>query len=236
MSTRATATVSATAECSFDDCDDTVPEHGGVRGQYCSRDCRYRDVAAGLLETIRYDHRFCASCYRQIREVYPPGRRLNSRHVYADGPDDPAAEMNEIPEWAVGYAVPLPGTEPGLSESLRPRNPTEGDWETVPDDSEHLRMVCQCGATHHQTVDRPLPLDELMDTAKRLSGTLDALLSEEKHDWHHNRDTLLNEVREIKSDPETNGELSDQRILIDALAEAIMGAKPYQDHANRRDN
>lgn len=217
------------AECAYEHCDEHVPPGEGYdeADTLCSADCKYRRVARGLLQDIKYDHRFCASCHRKIRDVYPPGRRFGSKHVIADSENDETATMTEIPECAVGYAVPRPGTQRGLSEHLEPRDPTHGDWEMQPSDDDHLRQICECGAGHHQTRDRPLPLGDLMDAGKHLSSTLDERLSEDKHSYLHDRDVLLDEIRERKTDPDNHG-TPDQQILINSLAEAIMAAKPYR--------
>jgi len=49
-----------------------------VRG-FCSLDCFHRAKGAKALSEIRRDHRFCATCFRQIKEIEtPPAWKVDS--------------------------------------------------------------------------------------------------------------------------------------------------------------
>lgn len=209
-----------TDECAYIGCSE---DSGHDRyPKYCSVDCRYFDKSYGILQTIFYDHRFCSNCYRKIRNVYPPGRRLDSSEVYADDEDDDSASMTSIPEWAIGYADPTPDTVRGEREELRPRDPIAGDWKHEPSDRIGVRNVCKCGATHHQTVERPTKKSSLLEHATRLSDTVSELLNEGELSLHHDRETLLSHTRERKTDPDDHS--PDQYILTEALGYAILDA------------
>jgi len=59
-------------ECKYPDCD----EFGNVwefrHGKYCSSECDTRHEGRQALNEIRYDHRRCFTCFRELKTVNPP--------------------------------------------------------------------------------------------------------------------------------------------------------------------
>lgn len=43
---------------------------------FCSTECRYRHKGENVLRNIRFDHRFCSTCYRQLRDIEKPPDEL----------------------------------------------------------------------------------------------------------------------------------------------------------------
>ena len=209
-------------------CESIYDERDGFTHEYCSKTCESRDTARDLRMGLYYDHRYCCNCYRKIREVYPPARLASSSEViYKGDPDeDPAAFIRtDVPDCAIGHAYPTPHTADGLAESMAPLDPTNDEWSHEPTDHVHERAICECGVTHHQTIQWGMSKRNAIERAKRLSDALDARLAEEKHEYHHDRDTLLDEVRARKSDPDH--QRADEQIFEYALAEAICASTPY---------
>jgi predicted Fe-S protein YdhL (DUF1289 family) len=44
----------------------------GYDAQYCSEECYHKQQGQNLLNNIKYDHRFCFGCMRQLKEVSRP--------------------------------------------------------------------------------------------------------------------------------------------------------------------
>jgi len=58
--------------CNFPDCDDTFTPSSSVAGSFCSKECAARDRGRRILNLLRYDHRFCWSCWRERKEIEQP--------------------------------------------------------------------------------------------------------------------------------------------------------------------
>ena len=61
--------------CEHRDCNEEVPEPNLVRGQYCSLACADRADGQTVIDHLRRDHRFCATCLRPRKVVYRPADR-----------------------------------------------------------------------------------------------------------------------------------------------------------------
>jgi hypothetical protein len=59
-------------ECHFADCDERRTPHSSVAGSFCSPECAARHEGRQFLRAVRYDHRFCRSCWRQRKEIERP--------------------------------------------------------------------------------------------------------------------------------------------------------------------
>jgi hypothetical protein len=206
----ATAPAPDVQQCAYHDCDG-----GGRRdAQYCSPECRTRHAARQILRTLRWDHRVCASCHRKVRDVFPPGRSPTSSDRH-----------KPIPECAIGRAYPTPDTQAAITETFGAVVDERGAVTIAPRDGlASAGVACDCGATHHATLTRPLPLDRMMAVAKRLSDRVTMLLHEGEHEFQHDRDVLLDRVRAEKEDPDIR--FDDQGIFERALGDAILAATP----------
>lgn len=71
-----TAPRSDTYECDRRDCEETFTKATAVRGSFCSSTCYYRHRGAGALKEVDADHKFCSSCFQQVKTVERPGEAL----------------------------------------------------------------------------------------------------------------------------------------------------------------
>lgn len=68
-----------TYEC--DHCQTATAVSALVAGSYCSSDCYYRAKGARLLSKIKSDHRFCATCFKQLKEIDRPPEQWIDDHM-----------------------------------------------------------------------------------------------------------------------------------------------------------
>lgn len=222
--------------CNYPHCDEEYNAMAETpHAPFCSEACSDRAVAWGLLKDVNKDRRFCASCYRQIRERELPGRFMGSSKVRAGvyyqqregrqypirtkDPDDPAAFFRADANrkmFAKPREVPTKNTVRGAGERLSTSDPSRHNYQSAYDPTD---VMCKCGAQEHDDVERPVKLKVLVtEYAPRLSDVITQRREEGEHDIEHDRNDFLDAVRERKSDP---SHTSDQLVLINALAEAI---------------
>lgn len=174
-------------QCDRSSCDATYPAGGGNRG-YCSPRCWSIATAADLIRGIRFDHTFCASCFRRLRTVIPPGRAATSTDRYKD-----------VPECAIGWAIPENHTITGDGEILQSTRTLFG-MEMVPSDQTTRRRVCSCGVTHHATVERAtLSKAECHHHVTRLHDALEDRRDRGAHEYDVDLDALRAAVLTLKS-------------------------------------
>lgn len=99
-----------------------------VRGSFCSTACfdrhKQRKHARDILATIRKDHRFCGTCFRQTKEV-----------------EKPPSERWGLPDCVIGF-------------EYRTEHADEGEKTVATDEYGHESLVgfgqtCECGNTQH---------------------------------------------------------------------------------------
>lgn len=194
-------------QCEF--CDGHYPLGIGFNRRFCHRECKYRSIARDLLTKIKYDHRYCRSCFRKLKEVTPPTLTKKS-----------AQQGKTIPDCATGrqayynHAV----------EDFRNVHDTPDD-RSYPSTVLQSRMTCSCPVNHHAVVDRPaggLSKDDAIQHTVRLTDALDALYDEQAHDVEYDTDVLFSFVKRAKSRPGLQGR--DDEILRNGLALAIREA------------
>ena len=224
-------------ECNYPHCDESYNAADTPTSPFCSETCKWRATALGIFEDINHDKRFCANSYHQIAEAEEKGRFMRSSKVRAEvyyqsrenrqypirtkNPEDPFAYFRDDDnrDAAATMYVPTKHTirgDGGQREVALSDPHPDSDWTPANSSSA---TYCVCGVEHHRTVDRPVKLDPLMEHAKRLSSVVAKLHAEGNHEYEHDRDTLLDTVREQKTDPTDH--TPDQHILINAIAEAI---------------
>lgn len=191
-------------QCEF--CDGYYPHSIGFNRRFCRRDCKYRSIARDLLTKIKFDHRYCASCYRKLKTISPPTLTEKS-----------ARKGKPIPDAAIGRQNYHDHAVPDV------RNVSRGSAEhSYPSVIPEVRMTCSCPVNHHTTVDRPtggLSKSDAIQHTDRLTDTLDALYEEQVHDTEYDTDVLFSFVKQAKSRPGLQGR--DQEILRNGLALAI---------------
>lgn len=197
-------------QCDHENCDEVYDTTTTATSPFCSRDCIRRAKAWGLLKHILKDRRYCANCYRQIRDVEEPGRLMRSRKVIA------RTYYREKPHLARPIRTKDPNDPHGRFREDVPSNATT--WEVSgPDTSDDT--ACKCGCTDHDTVNRPVDSQTLMDYGKRLADVANAVSEDRDYPYRIDRDEFLDSVRARKTDPANHQ--PDQRILEHAMADAL---------------
>jgi hypothetical protein len=190
--------VPKTYECARDECENTCDEVTSVEGSYCSRRCYQLERGRKLLNLIEHDHRFCAGCYHQLKEIERPPveMRVNIGPVAHDVPADTWKNC------LVGYEYV---TEHGeLGQRTRTRTGAQmhvdagdGSGPVAPADQRTMAgVVCECGTT--DTRDTYVRDSELVATetaARRLCDVLEMLGHEGQHDATIHAPTLLETVQ-----------------------------------------
>lgn len=198
--------------------------------------------AETIIETIRHGdplnphdsgHRFCANCHIQLREIEPPkpereffdrwggdwsysetrGLDVTNAYVrYEDSPETAAA--------SIGRAYPTQHTQHGEVDRPSSIRPGESIVSTG--------LICECGATRHTQIERPVPKHQAVRFARNLSKSVDTLrlqaknasrdeLADRAEAWKHSRDVLVETVRRLKS----RGDMKGKPIFTAALAVAL---------------
>lgn len=213
--TTSTETLSPTEACECDLCETEYVLRDGYSRRFCSDICFWKGAANVALNALLNDHRYCNNCYRKIRDVEPPGRRLGS------------SDLNKpVPECAIGRAGFEPHTRRALAESYDRADPVNGEWHfepVVPETATQAtteKRICACGACHYRTVHRKAFSESQLKThAERLSKAIAALYDERKHEFDHSRDLLLEAVLSAKEKPEN--QFRDRTLLRNGLATSM---------------
>lgn len=112
------------------------PRPGGR--SFCSASCRRQHeretVARDILHHIEHDHRFCATCFRQVKEIEEP---TNASLLGVEG--------IHSTESVIGYEHPTEHADRG--ELTDQRCVDEDDPRVVERDLVRRGVICECGAT-----------------------------------------------------------------------------------------
>ena len=223
-------------------CDDEFLRDDGYSSNYCSAKCRYNAAAHGILKTIRFDHRFCGSCFRKLKEVHDPPPD--------DSPKKMSQKFSDFDRWGKWHSDECVGGYTGQEEPFDDvynwgvgeefgTDPTENDWTPVPTGYESRTKVCECGVSHHTTVAygarksaddiknfrQNLSKSELNRRADRMVDAINQLFVEGEHDWQFNRAALFAKIESMKTHDELCNAGVDYDILEWALGFAILKAR-----------
>ena len=200
-------------------CEGHYPHSGdrtyGLNRRFCRLRCKYLNIADSLLKDVKHDHRHCASCYRQLKEVEPPAVSKKSAELGRSPPD-----------CATGKQTYHDHCEHDLRDDYREGEPTDG--RVFPSVDLRERMTCECPANHHSVV-RELPSDaewtkrEAIKHTKRLVDVLDNLDERGVHSTDFDAGVLFGFVRKAKSTPSAQGR-DDREVLRRGLSLAIQEA------------
>lgn len=142
-------------------CDYTGPDAHQM-GSYCSTDCQNRSKGENLLESVVYDHRYCASCFTQLKNV----RRAKESH----------------PDCFIGFQYLSGDTLKGEKHVRLPGN--HDQQERVIE--SHGTICGNCGATNHADTylrENGLLDDEYSEVAKRLFHAIGEFRKEGQHEF-----------------------------------------------------
>jgi len=168
-----------TFECEV--CGTQMTEATSVRGSFCSTACYDRHTerkrARDILATIRKDHRFCGTCFRQTKTIErPPSNRWG------------------LPDCVVGYED---ATE----------HADEGDKTVATDPYGHETVVghgliCECGNTHHPQVESVIRDRFALEVGSWLLAAIGELRAEGKVEATIDDDRLFDALIDRDTDHE----------------------------------
>jgi len=205
-----------TFECSRDGCDEEFEEGEDVMGSFCSRVCWYQHKGAGPLRKIKHDHRWCASCFKPIKEVEPPSEewqdcRTDKRalaldngarfraNAAADADGQLVLDATACPDTVqptavdavIGTQHPTEHTE--WATDIKPHG--EDNWRLDDDaawrEGHQARWSCQCGNVDPSTQEDALAQAEGGPVLIALLRLLWRLEAEGTIGQHASKDTLF---------------------------------------------
>ena len=113
-------------------CGDGVHEDATVKGSFCSEACWYRHKGHRALDQIASDHRWCATCFRQIKTVIRPP---DSKSVDVEGPIHEGRTDAGPKDVLVGWQFQTEHTAWGLDDV------SDDEYRTL----DRQRWSCKCG-------------------------------------------------------------------------------------------
>lgn len=121
-----------------------------VRGSFCSSECyrshRRQKQAEAILEPIRKNHRFCATCFGRLKEVERPE---GASCVVGPSSHDDWGDAADV---FVGWQYLTETAEVG-EISRHADGDRDGDREVpIVEDGVVTGTICSCGATDHRDV------------------------------------------------------------------------------------
>lgn len=168
-----------TFECEV--CGDQMTAAASVRGSFCSTGCydrhRARKRARDILATIRKDHRFCGTCFRQTKEV-----------------ERPPSDRWGLPDCVIGF-------------EYRTEHADEGEKTVATDEYGHETLVghgivCECGNTQHFQTEQILRDRFALELGYWLLEAVAELKAEDKVEAAIDDEALLDTLVEHDTDHE----------------------------------
>lgn len=142
-------TTRTTRRCSKPDCIETG-EKWEFYKEYCSKQHYFEHTGREALDSLKYDHRICGSCYR-VRAVVSPPRHHSE--WYLEEPKDGTFTLNPE-EDTVDFETF--GQEESYEAAIGRRYPTPNEDESG---------ACLCGTirtTEEHDILRPIELDKVL--------------------------------------------------------------------------
>lgn len=181
MSTTTSPTTEETYECAH--CGGPRRPSTSVAGSFCSTEChrehRREKRAAEVLRELEQDHRWCATCGRQLKEIEAGGCSLVVK---------PSAHQEWTAASDVWVGIQHRTAHADIGEvSLD----TTDDGTVLTDDRVATGTVCECGNTDHRHAEPIIRQRSPFETAHYLGIAVETLRSEGKHDVDVDRQTLI---------------------------------------------
>jgi len=164
-------------------CDDEFAAGTAFHGSYCSAECYYRHKGRDIIRDIKQDHRWCATCFRPLKEVEEPPE---GHSVWVEGPRGRPDE-NVQEDVLVGYQYRTETTEWVVDEQDMPN-------AFLP--LEHSRWGCDCGAVDPSTQSDTLRHVHAETVIDALYACLEQLAAEDNVAHEPSRGALFDALRE----------------------------------------
>lgn len=164
MST-ATPTPPETDVCDHPNCTTHYPPSEGING-HCTHTCATRHRGQRLLNLLRYDHRFCYKCFRQLKTIDKPS---------------PSA-----PECVIGFQYHTHHATTGqITDQL------DEYRELV-----RIGTICRCGQTDHAAREPAIQDQDFRQVVANLYYALETVRQEGQHDHDLDITALAETLRE----------------------------------------
>lgn len=163
---------------------------------YCSKACYYRFKGANVLEEIQRDHKFCATCFRQIKTVARP----DGVEVRTD-PVEHEAAVNEEKNLFIGWQYATKHMEVAEDDlGGINTNPEGHDRLIAPSQVDFTRWSCICGNVDPSNRDEIIEAVEVDEIVPQLYYCLEALHTQGTIDvtpeWSELRSALRDQWRD----------------------------------------
>ena len=163
-------------------CDGPRDAAASVGGSFCSERCLYRHRGEKAIRRIAADHRWCATCFRQVKTTHRPEDRLL----------EDAGVSKHTRSAFIGFQYPTEHATDGVDERPSEHEPYRR--------LEFTRISCQCGA-----VDPGDQHEEIrdLDPKTTLQSLWHCLVTLERDGTLHRRpsqDAYLDALRETNRD------------------------------------
>ncbi|WP_255170117.1 hypothetical protein [Natrononativus amylolyticus] len=169
-------------------------------GSFCSPDCydahRRHKAAANIFETIEHDHRFCGTCFQQLKTVERPSE------IFLSGLEPTTREA------VIGLQFPT-------------KHADYGEKSEIHDGRDLVRTgtICECGNTDHQHQETAIRNRQPFSTGCQLTAAICELQHEGKlsADLEVNLDHLQEAILGQTIPVEEGGVVNIHRALEEAL-------------------
>jgi len=206
MSTTTPTPSEETYECAY--CGSPRRPSTSVAGSFCSIVChrqhRRQKRAGEVLRELKQDHRFCATCGRQLKEIEAGDQSLvvkPSSHQDWTAASDVWVGIQHRTEHAEAGEISLDTTD---------------DPAMLTDDRVATGTTCACGNTDHRHEEPAIRERAPFETAHYLALAVEALRAEGKHDVDIDRHELVDAVTE-QAVPVQDTDIDVQAALADAV-------------------
>lgn len=181
------STVTPTSEsfdCNAPDCNVEYSPASVAHGSYCSNRCYYRHKGADVLRNVAQDQRWCATCFRQVKNIERPSQRLlDSLEPVTARAVIGRQYATETTVWAVD-----------ARDTANPYHPIE-----------HQRWGCECGTVDPSTRSEILAEIDPETTVQSLWACLRELWREDNVAHEPSLDPYLEGIRDRRDWPQAIG-------------------------------
>ena len=187
VKTPTSTTVSSDSDCTCGHCGGVFNPVVAVEDAYCSTGC-YRSSERAkksdeIFELLDHDHRFCGTCFSQLKDVHKP-----SKTVVVGPPQIGEHDWEVAKDVLVGFQTRLPAAE--IGEKTTDVNTSAGWIERDSVDNARTATICRCGNTEHSHREPVIQRLLGLHVADRLIEAVETLQEEDKIDTRIDEEQL----------------------------------------------